>query len=96
MSHHRIAILDASHSLFDTKRLTNSADDNRKCGLQSIPHFQDILQNTVKSAESLPNLGRIAVLGVGIVCDTRTVPVSFLGKGVHNRVLARLKNNPTR
>ncbi|KAM6502426.1 Mediator complex subunit MED14 domain containing protein [Amanita muscaria] len=96
MSQQRVAILDASHSLFDTIRSKNLADGNHKVGLQPIPQFQEILQSTVKKAsESLANgqsLERVAILGVGIVCGTRSILA--LGRGIHNRVLARLKDLP--
>ncbi|KAF8621558.1 hypothetical protein AX15_007725 [Amanita polypyramis BW_CC] len=99
MSNQQVTILDASHSLFGANRqATKSEDESYKFCLQPIPQFQEIVQSTVKKAsESLPSghsLGQVAIIGVGVVCGTRAV--SVLGRGIHNRVLARLRSLPSK
>ncbi|KAK2467838.1 hypothetical protein APHAL10511_000133 [Amanita phalloides] len=95
LSNQRVAILDASHLLFEGREAGGEA---LKLCLQPIPQFQEIVQNAVKKAtESLHNVhsfGRVAMINVGVVCNTRAVPI--LTRGIHTRVLARLRNFPTK
>ena len=98
MSNQRVAILDASHPLFEVHGLTgDSGDESVKFCLQPIPQFQEIVQSAVKkAAESMPaghSLGRVAIIGIGLVCSTRAVPI--LARTIHNRVLTRLKSLPS-
>ncbi|KAF8629115.1 hypothetical protein AX17_005701 [Amanita inopinata Kibby_2008] len=100
MSNQRLAILDGSHSLFDTHEskdtIFKSDDECRKLCLQPIPHFQEIVLDTVKEATLLDrhSLGQVAIIGPGVVCKTRTI--SVLGGAIHSRVLAQLKNRQTK
>lgn len=98
MSNQRVAILDASHPLFEVEGpVTGSGDESLKFCLQPIPQFQEIVQSAVKkSAELMPaghSLGRVAIIGIGLVCSTRAVPI--LARNIHTRVLTRLKSLPT-
>jgi hypothetical protein len=99
MSNQRVAILDASHPLFEAQgRARDSGDESLKLCLQPIPQLQEIIRDTVKkTTESLSagqSLGRVAMIGVGLVCTTRAVQI--LARGIHNRVLARLKSIPSK
>lgn len=95
MSNQRVAILDASHPLFEVHGITaGTGDESLKFCLQPIPQFQEILQSVVKkAAESGHSLGRVAIIGIGLVCSTRAVQI--LARTIHNRVLTQLKSPPS-
>lgn len=59
-------------------------------GLQRIPGFDEIVLDAIRDASSTSSLGRIAAIDVGVVCDTSAVRA--LGRAIHDRVKARLKD----
>ncbi|RDB24861.1 Mediator of RNA polymerase II transcription subunit 14 [Hypsizygus marmoreus] len=97
MSDQRVAILDASHSLFDSTAsgsfdaLSHDKVDD-VLGLRPIPRFAEIVMEVVRDAISHGTLqpGKVAVVDVGIVCDTSTV--SELGRAIHTKVMQRFPN----
>lgn len=95
MSDQRIAILDASHSLFGPNATDGNAmkidHDLADLVLQPIPQFKEIVDIAVRDALAggTLNSGKTAAMEVGMVCDA--VGVRALTKVVHNQVLERLK-----
>jgi len=94
MSGQRVAILDASHSLFDVQMPGKTpAKDPVVDGLvlQRIPRFREIVVNTVQEGLTSGKLtmGKIAAIDVGVVCDG--AGVGFLTKVIHAQVLEQIK-----
>ncbi|KIJ05674.1 hypothetical protein PAXINDRAFT_21088 [Paxillus involutus ATCC 200175] len=93
----RIAILDASHSLFQGAAAAPlSQDDSDGFGFQPIPDFKAMVLDAVRSTRPLSSgagmstsRGKIAPIDVGVVCEGSAVgPVM---KALHERVLKKLK-----
>jgi len=90
----RIAIIDASHSLFDVhppgKPILKDSTD-RELGLQPIPQFREIVATTVQEGYASGKLmtGKVAAIDVGVVCNSGGAEV--LAKAIHTRVLEQLK-----
>ena len=87
MNDQSVAILDASYSPFAfvrEKSTVESSDDN--LGLRSIPKFTEIVTDAAKSAMSSGEYrpGTIAIIDVGVVCNTSTVQV--VGRALHSRI----------
>jgi len=95
MSEQRIAILDASHSLFNPKSHDKNAMkvDPKIDGLvlQPIPGFREIVSKSVHNGLDSGNLtlGKIAAIEVGLICDAGGV--SSLTKAIHAQVMESLK-----
>jgi len=104
MSNQRIAILDASHSLFDVQIPDKSARKEPGIDalvLQPIPQFRDIVSDAVRSHLDAAEIqmGKVAVVDVGAVCDATGVGV--LARSIHAKVLQTLESrngtwNPSR
>ncbi|KAG6866650.1 hypothetical protein C0991_000760 [Blastosporella zonata] len=84
MTDQRVAILDASFSLFDPAVQDNTGET----GLKPIPRFKDIVTDAVRDITSSGKAqpGKFAVIDVGVICDIATV--CELGKTIHLRVVA--------
>jgi len=99
MSEERIAILDASHSLFGSSSSsttdTSTTDSAAKNSLvlQPIPHFREVVAKAVKDARSSSSSkfgsSKIAVIEVGVICDAGGVRA--ISKALHSQILERLK-----
>ncbi|KIJ59729.1 hypothetical protein HYDPIDRAFT_118235 [Hydnomerulius pinastri MD-312] len=90
MTGKRIAIMDASHSLFQGSPTPPQAD-SEQLGLQPIPDFRALVLDAVRAARPLggASKGRIATVDVGVVCEGSAVgPVM---RALHERVLKKLK-----
>jgi mediator of RNA polymerase II transcription subunit 14 len=108
MTEQRVAILDASHSLFQAgnppstlvgSKGKNAAQppsrkdqgsDQGTLGLHPIPGFAEIIVDAIRDTTSLGSLGKIAPIDVGVICDASAVRA--LGRAIHDRVRARLKD----
>ncbi|KAF9242015.1 mediator complex subunit MED14-domain-containing protein [Melanogaster broomeanus] len=103
MTGKRIAILDASHSLFqgaNTLAVQSSSSSPPQNGsdvlvLQPIPDFRALVLDAVRSTSPRPSggvstsRGRITPIDVGVVCEGGAVgPVI---RALHERVLKKLK-----
>lgn len=92
MSGQRVAILDASHSLFETKRQGGTAPETveNEVMLRPIPHFKEIVLDAVKQVMLAENVQshNIAAIDVGVVCDTDLV--GALGRIIHTKVVEQL------
>jgi mediator of RNA polymerase II transcription subunit 14 len=94
MTGQRVAILDGSLSLFLTDPPAPDTEAPRSptdhLGLQPIPHFKDVVLNTVREIVSSgeTRTSKIAVVDVGVVCDTGAVGI--LGSALHKQVLNQI------
>ena len=91
MSDQRVAILDASHSLFDVQT-RNGLVESDQLVLQPIPQFRDIVSDAARIGLDAGNLkmGKVAVIDVGVICDT--TGVSLLTRLIHPQVLQKLES----
>jgi mediator of RNA polymerase II transcription subunit 14 len=95
MSEQRIAILDASHSLFGSN--STNADSlaadaaTSSLILRPIPQFREIVAQAVRDARSSGKFAssRIAAIEVGVICDAGGVRA--LSKVIHSQILEHLK-----
>ncbi|CAA7259201.1 unnamed protein product [Cyclocybe aegerita] len=96
MSGQRIAILDASYSLFDLEMSDKAAMkvESTIDGLilQPLPDFRNIVAAAVRDGMNSGRLskGKIAALEAGVVCNAGGV--GYLIQVIHNQVLDRLKS----
>ena len=95
MSDQRVAILDASHSLFDVQipdKIARKGPEVDQLVLQPIPQFRDIISDAARTRLDTGNfkMGRMAVIDVGVVCDT--AGVSMLTRLIHVQVLQKLES----
>lgn len=92
MSGQRVAILDASHSLFETRRQGGTAPETveNEVMLRPIPHFKEIVLDAVKQVMLAEHVQshNIAAIDVGVVCDTSLV--GALGRIIHTKVMEQL------
>ena len=90
MSDQRVAILDASHSLFDVQIKKELEVD--QLVLQPIPQFRHIISDAVRTGLDTGNLkmGTVADIDVGVVCDA--TGVSMLTRLIHAQVLQKLES----
>lgn len=87
MTSQRIAILDASHSLFDVGKKDPLIDG---LVLQPIPRLREIVSEAVREGLASGKLavGKIAAVDVGVVCNGGSVGV--LTSAIHAQVLKEL------
>ncbi|KAJ3517642.1 hypothetical protein NLJ89_g378 [Agrocybe chaxingu] len=96
MSGQRIAILDASYSLFDLEMSDKAAMEvESTIGgliLQPLPDFRNIVAAAVRDGMNSGRLskGKIAALEAGVVCNAGGV--GYLTQVIHSQVLDRLKS----
>lgn len=90
MTEERIAILDASHSLFGSNYSTDTSTTDSLV-LQPIPHFREIVAEAVKEARSSGKFAtsKIVAIEVGVICDAGGVHA--MSKVIHSQILERLK-----
>ncbi|KAH9485239.1 Mediator of RNA polymerase II transcription subunit 14 [Psilocybe cubensis] len=90
MTSQRVAILDASHSLFDAGKQNSLVDG---LGLQPIPRLREIISEAVRkglTSGTLP-VGKIAAVDVGVVCNGGSI--GFLTSAIHDQILKELDSN---
>jgi mediator of RNA polymerase II transcription subunit 14 len=90
MSDQRVAILDASHSLFDVQT-RKGLEEVDQLVLQPIPQFRDIVSDAARTGldAGILKMGKVAVIDVGVICDT--AGVSMLTRLIHAQVLQKLE-----
>ena len=94
MTKQRIAILDASHSLFDVpvpgKESPVKSAVVEGFGLQAIPQFKEIVSTVVQEGLAAGKLrkGTVAAVDLGVVCEGDGV--GFLISAIHSRVQEKL------
>lgn len=99
MKDRRVAILDASYSLFNPSSLTvplSNAETDHVSGLKPIPRFKEIVAEVVRDAITAGKVqrGTVAVIDVGVICDTATV--NDLGREIHTKVQESASNPESR
>ena len=90
MSERRVAILDASHSLFLSGAGETSSSESTLI-LQPIPGFAEIIQDAIREVMTFGISGKVVSVDVGVVCDAESV--GGVGRAIHDRVLTRLEGN---
>ena len=68
----------------------SSKDEGSTLGLHAIPGFAGIVLDAIRDVASTRLLGKVAPIDVGVVCDGSAVRA--LGRAIHDRVRARLKD----
>ncbi|KAG6333415.1 hypothetical protein ID866_5677 [Astraeus odoratus] len=91
MTNKRIAILDASHSLFQGSSSAPDQDDAGSLGFQPIPDFHTLVMEAVRAARppGAANRGLVAAVDVGVVCEG--CAVGGVLRALHERVLKKLR-----
>lgn len=92
----RVAILDASHSLFHVEdtgpkgpTMSHHVPRNDSMVLQPIPDFRHLISEVV--CEVLKEHGgRISPIDIGVICSANSVP--FVGRILSSKILQRLKS----
>ncbi|EEB99245.1 hypothetical protein MPER_01113 [Moniliophthora perniciosa FA553] len=100
LSNQRVAILDASHSLFDgsARGSTDSAmptsNDPPNIGLQPIPDLSVVINESVLEAVAAKEAfsGKLAVIEWGVVTDKTAV--KSIMKRIHHKVWPKLYSSP--
>ena len=72
------------------KGIQDQGQDEGLLGLRPIPGFSEIIVDAIRDATLTASLGKIAPIDVGVVCDVSAVRA--LGRAIHDRLRARLKN----
>ena len=90
MSNQRVAILDASHSLFDVQMPGKHLAKDHLV-LQPIPQIRDIVTDVVREGLAGGDLttGKVAAIDIGVICDDGGVDT--LAKAIHFQVLKHLE-----
>lgn len=91
MTNKRIAILDASHSLFQGPSDVRPQAEAEALGFQHIPDFRSLVVEAMRAAQppGAASRGLVAAVDVGAVCEGNAVgPVL---RALHGRVLKKLK-----
>ncbi|KAG6862349.1 hypothetical protein C0995_016047 [Termitomyces sp. Mi166 len=92
MTGQRVAILDASFSVFDPagSRSHTEAGVGDMLGLKPIPNFKSIVTDAVRDAISSGSIqpGKVAMIDVGVICHT--VSVCELGRRIHQRLVSHI------
>ncbi|KAF7975073.1 hypothetical protein HWV62_10589, partial [Athelia sp. TMB] len=100
MTDQRVVIIDGAHSLFAAdgtvslsslkgKSAAPPPPDGDTLGLQPIPGFAEIIMDAIRDVAATGQLGNVAPLDVGVVCQASAV--GSLGRAIHDRVRPRLK-----
>jgi mediator of RNA polymerase II transcription subunit 14 len=96
MTGQRVAILDASHSVFPPDQILSRgksrAQNSPESGLllQPIPDLKDIILDVLKADVG----GDVWSVDVGVMCSVNAV--KRIGKVLHKRVLDRIKEGGSR
>lgn len=90
LSNQRIAVLDASHSLFDVQ-MPGKAVEKDYLVLQPIPQIRDIVTDVVRDGLAGGDLttGKVAAIDIGVICDAGGVDP--LARAIHTQVLKHLR-----
>lgn len=91
MADKRIAILDASRSLFQRSPGPQTEGVTESLAFQPIPDFRDLVTEAVRTARppGVANKERVAVIDIGVVCEGESVGAVL--RVLHERVLKKLK-----
>ena len=91
MAQARVAILDASSTLFpvDDRSLPPPAVHESDLTLKPIPDFRDIVTAACKDVTGKVARSKIAPVDVGVICDSTAV--RNVARALHERVLRKLK-----
>ncbi|KAG1750599.1 mediator complex subunit MED14-domain-containing protein [Suillus paluster] len=93
MTGQRIAILDASYSLFGTSSpdasASSSSPSSELLSLLPIPDFKTLVLDAIKSVRVNDEHARAACIDVGVVCDSSVL--SAVARALHERVLKKLR-----
>lgn len=97
----RVAILDASHSLFHVDGGSirpaplllgpRSSSRDTSMVLQPLPEFRNLVSEVVSEVKK-EHEGRISPIDIGVICSSDSVP---LGRILSAKVLQRLKSPTT-
>ena len=95
MTGKRVAILDASHTLFGTSSTTSSSSSSSSSpelfSLLPIPDFKTLVIDTIRSVRMRDEHARVACIDVGMVCDSAVL--NLVAKALHERVLKKLRDS---
>jgi mediator of RNA polymerase II transcription subunit 14 len=94
LNNQKVAILDASHSLFDVQmpgKLVTKDPAIDDIVLQPIPRMRDIAIDVVRKGLAAGDLvaGKVAAIDVGIMCNAGGV--NTLARAIHSQILEQLK-----
>jgi mediator of RNA polymerase II transcription subunit 14 len=91
MTGKRVAILDASHSLFGAGSTSSSSSSSSPelPSLLPIPDFKTLVVDAIKSVHIKDEYARVACIDVGVICDSAVV--SAMARALHERVLKKLR-----
>lgn len=90
MADKRIAILDASRSLFQRSPGPQTEGVTESLAFQPIPDFRDLVTEAVRTARppGVANKERVAVIDIGVVCEGESVGAVL--RVLHERVLKKI------
>ncbi|KAF7315273.1 Mediator of RNA polymerase II transcription subunit 14 [Mycena indigotica] len=88
MSHHRIAILDGSHSVYG---VPSSAPEDKTLSLclQPIPRIETLILNALRTLDSSASHGKVVLLSYGVICETQLVRT--LGQAIYTAISETIK-----
>lgn len=92
MSQARVAILDASNTLFPVERSSghsSSSIQDSELVLQPIPDFRTIVVDACKEVSGTISRTKTAPIDVGVICEASAVRA--VARALHERVSRRLK-----
>lgn len=95
MSQARVAILDASNTLYpvDDPSLKHSPPiEHSELVLKPIPDFRTLLAAACKDVAGAVPRSKIAPVDVGVICDSSAVRA--VARALHERVMRRLAEAP--
>ncbi|KAG1744781.1 mediator complex subunit MED14-domain-containing protein [Suillus lakei] len=94
MTGQRVAILDASYSLFGSSSPTSSSStsspSSELLSLLPIPDFKTLVIDALKSVRIKDEHARVSCIDAGMVCDSSAV--SGVARALHERVLRKLRD----
>ncbi|KAG2354230.1 mediator complex subunit MED14-domain-containing protein [Suillus spraguei] len=90
MTGQRIAILDASHTLFGSSFSSTPSPSSELLSLLPIPDFKTLVIDALKFVRIKDEHARVAYIDAGVVCDSSFV--SGVARALHERVLKKLQD----
>lgn len=90
MTGQRIAILDASYSLFGSSSSSTSSPSSELLSLLPIPEFKTLVTDAIKYVRIKDEHAKVAYIDAGVVCDSSFV--SGVARALHERVLKKLRD----
>jgi len=89
MAGERVAVLDASSTLFGGGSTSSSSSSSPALStLLPIPDFKTLVVDAIKSVHMKDEYARVACIDIGVICDSSVVNV--MARALHERVLKRL------